>query len=386
MLVGLVTTGIIGGGIGGLLSSIVISKLGFDVTVFEEHEFIGLPKHCTGLVSEETLNNIVNYSGINLKEVIKAKFDEYMIVRFVSNRFNVALNLKFSKNVLLIDRVKTEQLLAHRAKDLDVNIRLRSLVSSVRVNQKGKYVVKYMSKHNVNNTTFSYLIIAEGAKRMLSSKLGLCKHVRNYYGLQTLIKVSSKHDVKAPLIIVGPVSKYFFGWIVPVHDDELIVGIMDKAPPTEVYTSLTMLIRKYLKRLINTENFEIEEYFGGLIPYDMTCTLGVGNICSIGDASSLVKPLTGGGLYVIAKQIKALSEAFKGHRDNVAILYRDKLSPLIKALRRDLVVKRFIDSLGGYDSLVRFLSVFTNTLKVYNYDNLLGSLLSSFSMLTKEFL
>ena len=382
ILVGGVSVAVVGGGIGGLLSSIEIAKLGFNVIVYEEHGAVGLPKHCTGLISETTLSEIIRSSGINHKNIIKAKFNEYAVMLLTPNKLSMAFNIKFNEYVYLIDRVMTEQLIAQRAEDLGVNIKLKTIVSDVLIDRSGMYLIKYIVSRNVKSKMFTHVIIAEGAKRTLSSRLKLCKSIRNCYGIQALIKFSNQHYFSTPLIIVGSLSKHYFGWMVPVNDDELLVGIMDSNSPIKIYRSLTMFIKKYLREFINNKDLKVREYFGGLIPCDMRCILGVRNLCSVGDASSLVKPFTGGGIYVITRQAKALTEALRKYQDDVATMYSIKLIPLIKILKRDLIVKKLIDTVGGYRIIVRFLSNFIDTLKVKNYDDMLSSLLRGFSIFT----
>src|SRR6266404_9078159 len=45
---------VVGGGPAGLLTARRCAEAGLDVTVLEEHEHIGEPVHCTGIISLET--------------------------------------------------------------------------------------------------------------------------------------------------------------------------------------------------------------------------------------------------------------------------------------------------------------------------------------------
>src|SRR5690348_11376815 len=44
---------VIGGGPGGLHAAALLAKAGFAVTLFEEHEEIGQPVHCTGVLADD---------------------------------------------------------------------------------------------------------------------------------------------------------------------------------------------------------------------------------------------------------------------------------------------------------------------------------------------
>src|SRR6266511_4029407 len=45
---------VVGGCPAGLYCALLLAEAGFDVAVFEEHDTLGIPTHCTGVVSEET--------------------------------------------------------------------------------------------------------------------------------------------------------------------------------------------------------------------------------------------------------------------------------------------------------------------------------------------
>src|SRR5512143_814345 len=44
---------VVGAGPAGLYTALLLAEEGFDVAVVEEHEALGAPTHCTGVVSEE---------------------------------------------------------------------------------------------------------------------------------------------------------------------------------------------------------------------------------------------------------------------------------------------------------------------------------------------
>src|SRR4029077_11665714 len=44
---------VIGGGPGGLHTATLLARAGFGVTLFEEHEEVGQPVHCTGVLADD---------------------------------------------------------------------------------------------------------------------------------------------------------------------------------------------------------------------------------------------------------------------------------------------------------------------------------------------
>ncbi|MFN3268802.1 MAG: NAD(P)/FAD-dependent oxidoreductase, partial [Zestosphaera sp.] len=94
-----------GAGLGGLLASYILLKKGFKVELLEEHNSVGLPRHCSGLVSDY----VVGFFGGLVREHIMNKFTEYFIKIIEDNKFREALTLSFRKPVYLVDRVGFEK-------------------------------------------------------------------------------------------------------------------------------------------------------------------------------------------------------------------------------------------------------------------------------------
>ena len=62
---------IVGAGPTGLQTAIRIKELGFEVSVLEEHESIGIPEHCTGLISKKGVEDLGIHLGDSLQNSIK---------------------------------------------------------------------------------------------------------------------------------------------------------------------------------------------------------------------------------------------------------------------------------------------------------------------------
>jgi len=107
---------IIGAGPVGCYTGYLLAEQGHKVTIIEEHETIGLPFQCTGIVSSE-FADIIKIKRSFLKNTIKK-------ARIYSPEHNY-FELKFSKANYVLDRTKLDQHLARKAQKSGVKILTR---------------------------------------------------------------------------------------------------------------------------------------------------------------------------------------------------------------------------------------------------------------------
>src|ERR1041384_6626119 len=65
---------VIGGGPGGLRTAALLADAGFDVTLFEEHDEVGQPVHCTGVLADDAFGEFGLSRGSILNTLSTAKF------------------------------------------------------------------------------------------------------------------------------------------------------------------------------------------------------------------------------------------------------------------------------------------------------------------------
>ena len=95
---------VIGAGPAGSYSAYLLAKAGFAVDVFEEHSAVGLPVHCTGIVTSELL---------------KFVHGEFVINRIRSARIFAPdgsfVELKLKRPNLILDRAAFDRHIAQMA-------------------------------------------------------------------------------------------------------------------------------------------------------------------------------------------------------------------------------------------------------------------------------
>ncbi|MEM2535328.1 MAG: NAD(P)/FAD-dependent oxidoreductase, partial [Candidatus Nezhaarchaeales archaeon] len=152
---------VIGGGPSGLSAAWSAASQGSDVILFEEHEEIGRPRHCAGLVSGEGLKFI----GMPCK----SEYVENMVDKAIIAVDGFCFELrKIGEPIYVLNREFFDKAMADRAMNRGANILLKSQVKKVEM-RNGKYIVK------TEGASYSCKIVidGEGAISRLASTMGL---------------------------------------------------------------------------------------------------------------------------------------------------------------------------------------------------------------------
>ncbi len=358
---------VIGAGVAGLLTASSLLKSGFNVSIYEEHPQVGLPPHCTGLVSESTFSEFGLPSGS--RNLILNKFREYVIVDTESlNR----LVLKFREYVYLLNRPLLESVLMEHVVNLGGEVFLSTVAElnadRIYLRNPAKPGRVHQEKTLGDN---DIVVIAEGPKRVLSKVLGLCRSSELAYGLQTLVEVSGGDLPSAPHVLVDPAFKGYFGWVVPVSDREFIVGFLREGVAT--YRLLNYLVRE-AERIFKFNSIKVRRYFGGPVPKYPPCEPSKGRFVLVGDSLGANKPVSGGGIYAIVNEVNSLVRALKLGGDPLRA-YTRFIGRLISEVRREALLKSVVIKAGGYGKLIRVLGrLGIRELKLREYDRVVSLL------------
>jgi geranylgeranyl reductase family protein len=272
---------VIGGGPSGLSASWSAASRGVEVVVLEEHEEIGRPRHCAGLVSGEGLRLI----GMPCKsEYVENKIRRALII---ADNFYVELN-KLGEPMYVLNREAFDKAMADRAASRGAEILLKKRVKRVE-RSKDEYVVKtgdglYACK---------VVIDGEGAASKLVRDVGLRGPKLKMPALQ--VEVKGCTDLDEVLVVLG--NKWapgFFSWVIPLGDGVLRVGLASITGYCDIM--LKRLIKKHpiVSKLL--KRAEARNKYGGTIVIGPPRETHKENFMVIGDAAGQTKPLTGGGV------------------------------------------------------------------------------------------
>src|SRR5690348_4620644 len=119
----MIDVAVIGGGPGGLRTAALLAKAGIDVTLFEEHDEIGQPVHCTGVLADDAFEEFNLPRTLILNTLSTAKFISPAGFRISYTTPSVEAHV--------IDRRRLDQAVATEAADAGVRVRAGRRVRNV---------------------------------------------------------------------------------------------------------------------------------------------------------------------------------------------------------------------------------------------------------------
>ncbi|MEM1563375.1 MAG: NAD(P)/FAD-dependent oxidoreductase [Candidatus Bathyarchaeia archaeon] len=284
---------VIGGGPCGSFSALNLSKRGFNVTVFEEHDEIGVPCHCAGHVSINGLKNLGLYplpKGIVENTFTGAKIHSPNGTVFT---IRVAKSITCAINRVLFDK-HIAKLAQKTGARYSLGTRVESLVFA------GGFIKGVIANHRNKSSKFFGKIIldAEGvsARLLRQAQLSPPKSEKILKGAQVDAENVKDIEIDTVEVILG--SNYapgFYAWLIPKNEVEAKVGLAAKTGNPR--TLLRKLMNKHpaISTKFRTAKVIRESYhpitIGGPVPKAYA-----NGFLAVGDAASQVKPTTGGGI------------------------------------------------------------------------------------------
>jgi digeranylgeranylglycerophospholipid reductase len=286
---------IVGGGPAGLFMAGRLAEAGYAVVVCEEHDAIGEPVHCTGVLSADA------FDELNLPRT--AILNPLTTVRFVSP---AGLQVRYTPPTLqavVIDRGAFDRGLAARATAAGAEIRLSARVQSIDCSGTGvQAVVSGAIVHA------RLAVLAGGASYFLQQRLGLGLPRAYLHTAQRELPARLAGDVEVHF--GGAVAPGGFAWAVPVQRADgphVRVGVMATHAAAGWYES--MLERLGPRWGITVDSARPRLKFLPLRSIERTHG---DRLLVVGDAAGLVKPTTGGGIYYSVLSAALASEVAAG--------------------------------------------------------------------------
>ena len=273
---------VVGGGPAGLMAARTLSQRGHDAVVLEEHDEVGVPVHCTGIVGLDAFAEL-NLSRDTILEVAHS-------ARFHAADGNAVAIESDQIHAAIVDRRLFDQTLAQQAVAAGAEVRTGSRVSHLEPAQ---------GQVRVRTTTGEVLtaracVVACGAKYRFNQQLGL--------GLPRMFGQSAQLDTAFPALDQIEVhldnrrTPGGFAWVVPYRRggrSRAKLGLLSDVGAAAGFATFTA---------------GLADRLGGardrwprprlkILPLGPVRRTYAARVLAVGDAAGLVKPTTGGGIY-----------------------------------------------------------------------------------------
>ena len=292
---------VVGAGPAGSMAARSLAEKGYSTLVLENHPVAGIPQHCTGLISESTLD----LTGVRPDVINRIHGMEF---NFPDGR-SFSLRSESTKAVI-VDRVDLDQKLAVAAADAGAEFSYEDKYES--------HTVKDAVFVDTSRATYKSrsIIGADGAASAMAMSLGENGPKEYVHGIQVDVAHRLDDQDTFKVYVGNEIAPGFFAWEVPCGDFTrvgLCVSKADKAPSE--YLSQFLIDHGYQKK--------VKKVYSGKIPLggrQFVC----GDRCLLaGDAAGFVKPLSGGGLYSIVRANPHLVDVLSACLDRNTLTSKD---------------------------------------------------------------
>jgi geranylgeranyl reductase family protein len=250
----------------------------------EEHEEVGYPNHCAGLITPRTLNLADLQPDSLVQNELKGA-----VIRSTSGR---ELSIGGDKiHALAIDRPRLDAKLAQEARQAGARLLLRTRATNFE--RQGDAVrIRLDNEHQPRVVETRLLIGADGARSSVARWANLPGPREVVRALNARVHLPDNSADFVEVFVGRSLAPGWFAWVIPLGNGEARLGTgTTEGSPTRC---LKELIAAFPRRF---RNMEIQELSGGLIPLGVPHQICADNVMLVGDAACQVKPTSGGGVY-----------------------------------------------------------------------------------------
>ena len=281
---------IVGGSIAGNYLCYLLSNTNLKIIVIEEHEQVGLPLQCAGIVSQKLSELIDLPPELILNRVHTAK---------IVGPSGLFIRLSGNEKPYIIDRVGLDSLFYEKIKHNN-NIQY-SFGEKFRNFQiiKHNHQKVVLIETNKRKIKADLLVGCDGPLSSVGKVLGVKN--KNLYAIQ--IRIKAHFDENEAVMFFDRRWKELFGWIVPERNSIYRIGMASSK-------NIVNNFRVFLNRINLNMKQKIDQQ-GGLIPFGLMNKLAFENVLLLGDSACQVKATTGGGIIMLSIAAKYAANCIK---------------------------------------------------------------------------
>jgi geranylgeranyl reductase family protein len=260
-----------------------LAQAGFRVLILEEHEIVGEPRHCTGILGQEAYDQFPDLP----RDMIQSELTAAWIVSPSGERMRTPW---FQGKPVVIDRARFDQSLATMASRAGAVLQSGCRVESLKQKPDGVSVgVTYVSGTQ-EILEARVVVIASGISYRLHPQVDLIPPQEHLLCAQTEVETDEIHEVE---VYIGKnIAPGSFAWAVPSGEGRLRVGVTSHSRAAQYLESL--LSGPMLRDKIKRGDKPIHKR---LVPISAIACSVTDRVVLVGDAAGQVKPTTGGGIF-----------------------------------------------------------------------------------------
>jgi len=278
---------IVGAGPVGCYLAQQLKGYGLEPLLIEEHEQVGRPVHCTGIIGSRLFNEMKAFPAAHPSVINKING---ATIHFNGDSFDIERECA----AYVVERDKFDQELS-RSLDIVYGNRFLGFEKA-----KSGYVIET----DKNEFETDIIIAADGGDS--SVRKALTRNLNTGFKSSKGFQLRMKYRAKRHDFVEVYIQKPSFFWIVPEGKEVVRVGVISDNP----YVDLQEFIKK------NNIQGEVIDKYGGLVTIGICPETVKDNIVLVGGAACQVKPLTYGGIYFGLKSAQILALCIKDGRLN----------------------------------------------------------------------
>ena len=307
----MIDVAIVGAGPAGLQAAATLAAAGLDVHVFEEHPVVGIPAHCTGVVSVEVTRFAELPHDVVLNTLTRTRLHAPG-----GGTCDLVWDRGDAEEIVVLDRSAFDQHLASVAARAGAKLRMASPVQRIAVERDSVTV----ELHD-GSVTARVVVLACGVSYRFHRQLGAALPGEILHTAQ--IEIDAPATDRVDVYVGRQIAPDGFLWSVPLMRDgrpRLKIGILARGPAG-------LWLQRFLMRPAIRHRLALSSLptiTTRVLPLKAVSRSYRDRILLVGDAGGFTKPITGGGIFysllTASAASRTLIEAFDANRFDAATL------------------------------------------------------------------